>query len=316
MISFRFHVVSITAVFLAIAIGVVVGTTYVDRAVVDNLETRIDRVSKNLDTRKAQNDALEHDLNDVRAYVDASGDYAVTDRLTDVPVVILALRGVDEDAVKRTAQLARRAGARTPGVVWIESKWGLRSDGDRAALATAIGAAPTTAASALRGHGVTALVGALASPSPPGATPQAPDQLLTALVSGGFLSVDALGDSSSTLTDLAAAAPRVLVVTGSEARKELSSIVSLLTSQTTTSGLPTVVADVYAQQTDGPARSKDLTAAVADAVRGRIILVDDADEASGRVAAVLGLDVVAKGTTGHFGYGSGANGVLPGWTPP
>ena len=28
MISFRFHVVSITAVFLAIAIGVVVGSTY------------------------------------------------------------------------------------------------------------------------------------------------------------------------------------------------------------------------------------------------------------------------------------------------
>ena len=40
MISFRFHVVSITAVFLAIAIGVVVGSTYVDRAIVDTLRNR------------------------------------------------------------------------------------------------------------------------------------------------------------------------------------------------------------------------------------------------------------------------------------
>ena len=53
MISFRFHVVSLTAVFLAIAIGVIVGTTYVDRAVVENLEHRIDTVSENLDERRA-----------------------------------------------------------------------------------------------------------------------------------------------------------------------------------------------------------------------------------------------------------------------
>ena len=46
MISFRFHVVSITAVFLAIAIGVVVGSTYVDRAIVDNLQHRIETVSE------------------------------------------------------------------------------------------------------------------------------------------------------------------------------------------------------------------------------------------------------------------------------
>ena len=52
MISFRFHVVSITAVFLAIAIGVVVGTTYVDGAVVDGLRNRIDTVEKNLDDRQ------------------------------------------------------------------------------------------------------------------------------------------------------------------------------------------------------------------------------------------------------------------------
>jgi outer membrane murein-binding lipoprotein Lpp len=315
MISFRFHVVSITAVFLAIAIGVVVGTTYVDRAVVDNLESRIDRVSQNLDTRKAQNDALERQLNEVGAYVDASGDYAVTDRLTDVPVVVLALRGIDEGAVKRTTELVRRAGARAPGVVWVETKWALRSDGDRAALAAAIGAEPTAPASGLRGKGVTALVAALAAPATD-VSPQAPDQILTALVAGGFLSVDALGDSSSTLTDLAAAAPRVLVVTGTDAHDELSSFVSLLAAQTTTSGLPTVVADIYVARKDGPARGKDVAGALSDDVRGHVVLVDDADVAGGRVAAVLALDAVAKGTTGHFGYGSGADGVVPGWTPP
>jgi hypothetical protein len=76
------------------------------------------------------------------------------------------------------------------------------------------------------------------------------------------------------------------------------------------------VADVYVERKDDPARGKALASSLSDDVRGHIVLVDDADAPSGRVAAVLALDAVAKGTTGHFGYGSGADGVLPGWTPP
>src|SRR3954452_7903504 len=106
MISFRFHVVSITAVFLALAIGIVVGSTYVDNAVVDQLRNRITSVSETLDVRKAESDQLRSDLGDANDYIDASADYAVTDRLTDVPVLLLAARGVDGDPVSRTLALA------------------------------------------------------------------------------------------------------------------------------------------------------------------------------------------------------------------
>ena len=41
MINFRFHLVSLTAVFLALGIGIAVGATVVDRATVDFLETRL-----------------------------------------------------------------------------------------------------------------------------------------------------------------------------------------------------------------------------------------------------------------------------------
>ena len=45
MVDFRYHVVSIIAVFLALALGIVVGTTALNGALLDNLKTSIDTLS-------------------------------------------------------------------------------------------------------------------------------------------------------------------------------------------------------------------------------------------------------------------------------
>ena len=62
MISFRFYVVATAAVFLALAIGVVVGSTTVDRVVVENLRDQVDSVEQNLDERQAANEALDAEV--------------------------------------------------------------------------------------------------------------------------------------------------------------------------------------------------------------------------------------------------------------
>lgn len=319
MISFRFHVVSITAVFLAIAIGVVVGSTYVDRAIVDNLEHRIDTVSENLDARKQANDALEHNLNDLRSYVAASADFAVTDRLTDVPVFLLAVRGVDEEVAAQMGLLARRSGATVPGIVWLEPKWALSSPDDRAALAATIGADESDSVERLQAQVWSAVVQELTVPDSaagPASTQPALTHLLADLQAGGFLTVDSLDDASVTLGALRGTSPRVLVVTGSRAAGELTSMVSTVIAAPITAGLPTVAAEIYLEVPDGPPRGADLTATVPTELRDRIVLIDDADQPEGRVAAVIALAAAADGLVGHFGYGAGADGVLPGWTPP
>ena len=48
---------------------------------------------------------------------------AVEDRLDNVPVVILAERGVDGETVDATAALIRAAGADAPAVIWLEERW-------------------------------------------------------------------------------------------------------------------------------------------------------------------------------------------------
>ena len=55
MINIRYHVYSLVAVFLALAIGVAAGSTVVQRSVVDNLKSTQGRIEKNLDDLEAQN---------------------------------------------------------------------------------------------------------------------------------------------------------------------------------------------------------------------------------------------------------------------
>ena len=42
MINFRFHLISLVAVFLALGVGVAMGASFIDRATVDSLRGRVD----------------------------------------------------------------------------------------------------------------------------------------------------------------------------------------------------------------------------------------------------------------------------------
>ena len=330
MISFRFHVVSITAVFLAIAIGVVVGSTYVDRAIVDTLQNRIDTVSANLDQRKAENDALDDDLSKAESFMNASADFAVTDRLTDVPVLVVAVRGVDESAVEETVRLARRAGGIVPGIAWLEPRWTLEDDNDHVALADLVGGRVSDAPEQLWEDAWIAVAAEVAEPpasegirrqdvpvATTAPTPlQAPDApVLLGLASAGFLNVDSLDDDSVPLVALADSGARVLLVTGSNAAAGLAPMVPVVVQATLEAGL--VVADVYASDgADGPARGERLIDSLDESTRGALAIVDAVDLVEGRVAAVVVLAGAPGALVGHFGYGPGADGVMPAWSPP
>jgi hypothetical protein len=315
MISFRFHVVSITAVFLALAIGIVVGSTYVDNAVVDQLRHRITSVSETLDVRKAESDQLQSDLGDANDYIDASADYAVTERLTDVPLLLAAARGIDEDAVGRTLALAGRSGATVPGVVWLEARWALANDDDEAALVAILGDdAPTGGTTEELQRSAWETVMAELTASPKATAPTSP--VLDGLIEQGFLSVDALEEGDATMADLRASDPSVAILRGNGMQEGLAELVPIVAESSVTAGLPTVAADVYTERQDGPKRSEDLTGAFSDDLREQLSLVDDADLTEGQVGVVIALDAAADGVVGHFGRGKGAAGPLPAWTAP
>ena len=58
MINFRFHLVSLIAIFLALALGVVIGAGVIDRGVVDTLDNRLEHVEAKADRIQVENDVL------------------------------------------------------------------------------------------------------------------------------------------------------------------------------------------------------------------------------------------------------------------
>ena len=320
MISFRFHVVSITAVFLAIAIGVVVGSTYVDGAVVDGLRSRIRTVEGNVTEARDENARLEGELDDAREYIGASADFAVTDRLTDVPVMVVAARGVDGAAVENTVALARRAGGAVPGIVWLEPSWAPESDEELDTLASIVDGSASDdrddlwadawqrIADELAGGG--AADGDVGSGTTEGS-------VLGDLEAAGLITVDSLDDDSVSVTDLERVAPRLLFVTGTRALEEIVPVVPIAVEESVAGGLVTVVADVHVVADEAPGRGEEVTASFEDAVLDAIVVVDHADLEEGQVASVLALDSAAEGQVGvRYGFGAGADAVLPEWTAP
>lgn len=368
MINFRFHIVSLIAVFLALAVGIFVGSTVVDQAIVENLDRQIDRVERKADERKAENDRLKSDLERMGAYLEGSAPFAVDGRLAGVPVAVVAESG-SGDSVKRTVTLLQQAGADAPVIVWLKPSWRLEDDGDLDALAAVIGdAGDPDDASTLRRRGLVALAERLTEPAvtaggggeeaagegvgedsgrrAAGATsstvetttttvPQGAD-LLEVLDDAGFVSIERIGDGggdsdgaggdaggttggtggeSGADTGAEDPATRVLIVGGPASDLFGSEVLIELTRACAGTGAHTAAAEVYVEQDGGPDRGAVVSAIVGDdLLDGMVTTVDDLDLVEGRVSVVIGLDEMADGVVGHYGYGSGASRSLPEWT--
>lgn len=309
MINFRFHLVSLIAVFLALALGVVMGATVIDQAIVDSLNTRINDVRNEANAQRSENSDLRRELDRLRSYVEGTDDFAVAGRLDGVPVAVMALRNVDGDTVNRVVELAQVAGAAAPGVLWLEEKWLLADDESIQQLADVLGA-PGDDRTTLRDSALAALGDRLAAGSAPLGT-----DLLVTLVESGFVTFEAVGDEASdefSLTSWPGTDARVLLVDGTDSNVEMNGVVEPATRAFVASEVPLVVGEVFREQEDGPDRGSRLAAVRDDDdLRAVVSTVDDLDLAEGRVTAVLALADLGRGVVGQYGYGAGADQSLP-----
>ncbi|MCU1345232.1 MAG: hypothetical protein JWL70_1498 [Acidimicrobiia bacterium] len=147
MINLRYHIMSLIAVLLALVLGVAAGSAVVDKGLVNQLEGNLDRLDHNLSEAASNNQKLSNQLRDLKAvqqqFDQEGGARYLPGTLASVPVLVVALRGVDEAAVSALSAAMVLAGAHPQATVWIEPKAVLASPDDAARLAQVLGVATT-----------------------------------------------------------------------------------------------------------------------------------------------------------------------------
>lgn len=121
MIDFRYHVVSIVAVFLALALGLFLGSTTLQGRVFDDLKGRTDSLSKQNDQLRTQLSAAQDRIGADNAFDKALLPFAVADRLAGRFVTVVSAPGASDGQRKQLITALQDAGATVSADVRLQS---------------------------------------------------------------------------------------------------------------------------------------------------------------------------------------------------
>jgi hypothetical protein len=123
VIDFRYHLVSIIAVFLALAVGLVVGSTALSgKALTALTAAQHKAISDNTALRKEKNQ-LQQELAGDQAFAAASAERLLTGLLTGERVVLVAAPNADSAELTGLSTALRQAGATVTGQVALTGQF-------------------------------------------------------------------------------------------------------------------------------------------------------------------------------------------------
>jgi len=301
VISFRYHIVSIVAVFLALALGIVVGTTALNGPVTTDLRNQVKSLKSDRGDLSGQVQSLQTQVDNAGQFASTFGSALVAGRLKDQKVLMVALPGASSGLQDSVAAALSAAGASLTGRLQLASDY-----------------VDQSAANGLNAF----LTGGVL---PAGATyPQGTDD---ARILGAYLLAYVLlgkgqqTDLQTVLTGFAglhmitsdpkAIEPSttvVLVATGTQGKDSYAGRAGLdLATALQTNGAHVIVAGDAGSATEG---------GVVALVRGggahsSVSTVDDADTAFGPASVVLTVEGALNSQIGHYGTAQGADALFP-----
>ncbi|GAB3729672.1 copper transporter [Nocardiopsis nanhaiensis] len=120
MIDFRYHLVSVVAVFLALTVGLVLGSTVLQDPLLNTLRSEsADLQGESEDLREERDDAERLNAGADQLAEAVAGD-VLSGRLSDLGVVLVAAPGADEEAVRGLGVRIEEAGGEAVGRVFLE----------------------------------------------------------------------------------------------------------------------------------------------------------------------------------------------------
>lgn len=305
MIDFRYHLVSIVAVFFALAVGIVLGAGPLNDDVNDVVAGQVgDLRQENQDLRDeitAQADGIEY----AESFTAAVRPQLIDERLKRRSVLLVQLPGADQESIQQSEASLASSGARVPATLQIKASWGQpESDAVLETLAAQLVSAGVELPEDANGfeRGAAVLANALMAERDAAQR----DAVIDAYTEAGLIS---LSDSIDTPVELAlpVVGPAPADGGSDDGDREIDAELALVEALGL-AGQGAVVGGPLSATDDGGL----LQRMRADGALTQIVSsVDVLPTSSGQVAIVLALEEQAEGGVGQYGAAPDVDGPVP-----
>ena len=300
MISFRFHLVSLVAVFMALGVGVLTGTTVINRGVVARLESQTESL-------EAGSRTLENELRRLQSEAEIWAEAIppmLSGRLEGRQILLLSQDGTSGETLAEVQGALEAAGAQVVVSLTIGPRMALTTEADRSALAAVLGIEVADEPEAIQGEAARASGERLAE-GPNGS------EILEGLLTEEFLVIQGTGLTDTGLRGLGGPDQIVVAVAGGPADSDLEPAAFLvpLVSDLAQRGVPVLAAEPAEAEDGEPPFVTVLRSETA--VAPLIATQDNVDQLPGRIGLVLALEDLLAGRPGHYGIKEGATATLP-----
>jgi hypothetical protein len=312
VIDFRYHIVSLISVFLALAVGIALGAGPLEQTIGDTLTGQVEVLREDRDALRTELQEAQATAERQEVFLEGAAPRLLAGALTDRRVAVVSLGAVDEDTRVAVEEQLAEAGATVSARVQVTDLWtdpSLRSFRQALAanLVTYLDPAPAADAGT-----ETELAEALAQ-GLTGADPAAPDQLSEP--AGIVLELLASGESELITVAEQVTAPADAVVVLSGAAPEPADGAAEPDADVVAAHVA-VVSAAQARSEGAvlaggvPVPGDVVSTVVADSdLAGRISTVNGVGGVTGQVSVPLALNARIGGTVGHYGFGDGLTAV-------
>ncbi|MFI7695101.1 copper transporter [Nonomuraea sp. NPDC049655] len=310
MIDFRYHVVSIVAIFLALAVGIVLGTTLLQEPAVKSAQEISAQLTKTKDELRVQIDQLQGREAGNDAFVTSVTPKLVAGELTGQRVLLVEAPGSSTTFREAEQQVLEEAGAEVSGRVTLTEKF---FDPDRSGVLDGLVnqlkpvdmVFPSTATVWDKAGALLASTLLTTDQAQAGTPNAATAAVISGFEAGGLVSTD--GDPAKRAMLAVMFAPEK-AYEGEQAETQLGALVSVA-DRLDAAGKGAVLA--------GSAANTAVTGGAVSALRDdgdvakRVSTVDTVDMPTGRVVVVYALREQLSGRAGQYGIGKGASATQP-----
>ncbi len=326
MIDFKYHMVSLVAVFLALAVGIVLGAGPLRGQLSDALEKQVTEIGDERNVLRARVDLAQQRADDKDTLLSTLLPGAVEGTLTDRRVTLVEMPGADDAVADALAGALSTSGAQVVARTTIERSWlNAEAADDRQAAAAELLPAFTGLDIAIEATPEALLAAVLAGPK------ELDDVMAWSQADERLSDLDGIdtqrpNDGVTAVPSApAAVAPEVVVVisggidaqslaTDSTATAELGDRVAIVAALAEQDVPTVVIAGGTESYADPQTVAEDpLVAAVRSSsdLTDAVSSVDNIESPAGLIAATWATALAIDGDQGHYGVASDAQSPAP-----